>query len=80
MLFESHSYLFLIGLLGLAALPSAAWLYAWRGLLPGAARLAAALPVLAFNCGPPLLLRRVDGNDWSKPNERQLSLSTCSLA
>lgn len=36
---------------------------------PRPQRLAAALPVLAFNCTVPLLFRRLDAIDPRKPNE-----------
>ncbi len=37
--------------------------------LPQMQRLAAALPVLAFNCAAPLMFRPLDASDTSKPNE-----------
>ncbi|PRW60188.1 putative long-chain-alcohol O-fatty-acyltransferase 5 [Chlorella sorokiniana] len=69
MLLEDHSYPARLLALAAGALLTAAWVFAARRLAPGLPRLAAALPVLAFNCAAPLLFRRLDATDRSKPNE-----------
>ncbi|KAI7835461.1 hypothetical protein COHA_010636 [Chlorella ohadii] len=69
MLLEEHSYAARFAVLAAGALLSAAWVHAARRLPPGWPRLAAALPVLAFNCAAPLMFRPLDASDMSKPNE-----------
>lgn len=58
----------------------AVWLSAWRGLRPGAPRLAAAAPVLALHSAAPwLLFRRVPPHGPAGPGEPDPDIVTLVL-